>query len=315
MPPTPAPRILLPLLTALLFSGSFVAGKFTTLDLQPLTTALLRYVIAFAFLCLLALARKESLRITQPDALLLALALAGLCGIVGYHFFFFSALRLTDVANTAIINATSPILTGALAAIFLKERLSLLNIFGLLLAFMGVILLLAQGQLENLLGLRINTGDALMLCAVISWVLYALLVKTLVRRLSGFVVTFYSTAFGVLFLLPLALGAENPIAQLQTISIQSLLAVVYMGVGASGVGYLLYNLSIKNIGPTRTSSIVYSFVPVFTAVLAALFFQQALVPVMILSMALIITGLNLMLRQQPINPPRADPDGQRLANN
>ena len=39
-------KVLLPLLTSLLFAGSFVAGKYTTVELGPLTTSLLRYVIA-----------------------------------------------------------------------------------------------------------------------------------------------------------------------------------------------------------------------------------------------------------------------------
>jgi len=71
--------------------------------------------------------------------------------------------------------------------------------------------------------------------------------------------------------------------------------VLYMGICGSGLGYLLYNMSIREIGPTRTSSFVYSVIPVIVAGLAWLFFQQPITPIMVASMALILVGLHLML--------------------
>ena len=67
------------------------------------------------------------------------------------------------------------------------------------------------------------------------------------------------------------------------------------GVCGSGLGYLLYNLSIRKIGPTRTSSFVYSVIPLIVAVLALLFFQQPITPIMIGSLVLILIGLQMML--------------------
>jgi drug/metabolite transporter (DMT)-like permease len=72
-----------------------------------------------------------------------------------------------------------------------------------------------------------------------------------------------------------------------------------MGIFASGLGYLLYNLSIREIGATRTSSFVYSVIPLVVAVLAWLFFQQSITPAMVVSMALILIGLHLMLAVKP----------------
>ena len=116
-------RLIYPLATGVLFSGSYLAGKYTTLDLGPLTTTLLRYAVALVFLLLL-IPRCEpgELRLRRADlGWLLVLSLAG---VIGYHYFFFSSLRHTLVANTALINALSPIMTGAAAAVFLGERLA-----------------------------------------------------------------------------------------------------------------------------------------------------------------------------------------------
>jgi drug/metabolite transporter (DMT)-like permease len=128
----------------------------------------------------------------------------------------------------------------------------------------------------------------------------------MLERYSGFTLTFYSTLFGVLILL-LITPWEAPLGNIQNISRASLLSVIYMGVCGSGLGYLLYNLSIREIGPTRTSSFVYSVIPLIVAVLALLFFQQPITPIMIASMILILSGLQMMLAVRRPSPAEKDP--------
>ncbi len=286
-------RILFPLTTSVLFSGSYIAGKYTTVDLDPLTATLLRYFVALLFLTLLLVCTKKTLPRLEPRDLLPVLIL-GLAGIVGYHFFFFLSLRYTDVANTAIINALSPVVTSVAAAVFIKERLTLWNYAGVVLALLGVLVLISRGDLAVILAVRFNKGDVLMLLSVASWVIYALLVRAMLARYSGFALTYYATLFGVALLLLLA-PLEAPLTAIREISHASILAVLYMGICGSGLGYLLYNLSIREIGPTRTSSFVYSVIPIIVAVLALLFFAQTITLVMVASMALILIGLRMML--------------------
>jgi drug/metabolite transporter (DMT)-like permease len=284
-------------MTSVLFSGSYIAGKYTTLDLGPLTTTLLRYLVALTFLSSLLVHYKLRALVLRRRDIAPALLL-GLFGIVGYHYFFFLSLRYTEVANTAIINAMSPIVTSVAAAFLIKERLSRGNYAGLVVAFIGVLILLCDGNLDVFLAVRFNKGDLLMLLSVVSWVVYALLIRSMLDRYSGFTLTFYATLFGVLMLLFLA-PQEAPLGDIQTISRESLLSILYMGIFASGLGYLLYNLSIREIGATRTSSFVYSVIPLVVAVLAWLFFQQSITPAMVVSMALILIGLHLMLAVKP----------------
>ena len=285
-------RIFLPLVTSLLFAGSFIAGKYTTADLGPLTTSLLRYIVALIFLTSLAITKRLSLTIDLPD--LRKLILLGLFGIVGYHYFFFSALRHTEVADTAIINALSPIITALMAALFLKERLTSRNYLGIAVAVVGALVLLTKGQMQNLLKFKVNLGDGLMLLAVINWAIYALLVKRLSEKYSGFCLFFYATLFGVIMLIGLAY-TEHWTQHIDSISMASFWSLIYMGAVASGIGYLLYTLSIGKIGPTRTSSSVYSLVPIFVAVLALLFFDEPITAIMMISVAGILLGLHLMM--------------------
>ncbi|MEM8639781.1 MAG: DMT family transporter [Cyanobacteria bacterium P01_G01_bin.54] len=289
------PPLLLPLIASALFAGSFVAGKYTTADLQPLTTTLLRYLVTLAFLGGLVTLRGTHLQVARSDWL--PMAAMSLLGVVGYHYFFFTSLRYTAVTNSAIINATNPVITSLLAALLIGERLRSRNYLGGLLAFLGVVYLLVQGQLQDLLGLQINLGDGLMLCAVLCWVGYSLILKRLAARYSGLALTFYAALFGVFFLLILAIP-EQPLTQIQTISTASVWGVLYMGIGASGLGYLQYNLTVIALGATRASCYIYSCVPLFVALFSWLFFRHPLTAVMGISMVLIVAGLNLMLDER-----------------
>ncbi len=291
-------QIFYPLATGLLFSGSFVAAKIVTSELGPLTLSLLRYIVALVFLSILAIRYEPStLKIKRQDVA--AMILLGIFGIVGYHYFFFLSLRHTSVANTAIINAFIPLITAFTAAVFIQEKLTKKNYWGITIAFGGVMLLLLKGNFENLVSLNINFGDSLMLLAVLSWTIYGILIKILLKTYSSFTLTFYATLFGVLILFFLA-SAENYLDHVYTISFSSLLAILYMGICASGLGYLFYNKSIHKIGPTKTASFIYSLVPALVAVLGWIIFDQPVSSIMLISILLIIFGLRLMLKHESV---------------
>lgn len=286
------PPVLLPLIASALFAGSFVAGKYTTVDLQPLTITLLRYVVALAFLGSWVKLQSTNLQVLRQDWL--AISLLGLLGVVGYHYFFFTSLRYTVVTNSAIINAANPVITSLFAALLIGERLKWRNYLGGGLAFVGVVYLLLKGQFQAVFALQINVGDGLMLCAVLCWVGYSLILKQLSTRYSGLALTFYSALSGVLFLLILAIP-EQPLMQLQGISTASVWSILYMGIGASSLGYLQYNRTVATLGAKRASCYIYSFVPLFVALFSWLFFRQPLTVVMGISIVLIVAGVNLML--------------------
>ena len=292
---------LLAVLTSLLFAGSFVAGKYTTSEMSPLMITLLRYAIASLFLqCLVWTQSKKGkgfdYRIQDaPISDKVYLFLLGTFGVVGYHFFFFYSLRYTVIANSAIINAFNPVVTGFLAAVVLKERLAMRNYGGGAIAILGVLILLTSGNLTLLLQLQFNLGDILMLGAVVCWAFYSILLRHLCKRYSGLALSYYGALFGVLQLL-LLVSPEVARSGFPSLSLPSILGVVYMGVGASGIGYLLFTLSTQRIGPTKSTSIVYSGVPVWVALLAWLFFRESVTPWMIVSMGLILLGLRTVLQ-------------------
>ena len=279
---------------AVLFAGSFVAGKVAADRLGPLTITLLRYVIAFGFLVVLFVRRStRSLAVRAHDIPLFMFL--GATGIVGYHYFFFRALTYTAVANTAIINAVNPVLTGILAGLLLRERIGRRGAAGIIVTVVGTLLLVSKGNPWIVFRGGLNRGDALMLGGVLSWSLYSLVVRRLTTRYSGYTVTFYATSCGLALLIPLAL-AEGLVNQFAGIEWSTWVAIAYMGVAASGLGYLLYNISVGSIGPTKTAGIVNGTVPLLVAILALVVFAEPITLAMGLSGAMVLAGLGLTIR-------------------
>lgn len=286
----------LPIATSLIFAGSFVCGKYVNYDIGPLTATLLRYIIAILALSgMIFYYGIPSLKIDRKD--IWQMVLLGLIGIVLYHYFFFSSLAHTKAANSAIIMATNPLFVGLMAAIFLRERLSRIAYFGAALALFGVLTLLTRGNLKYLLQLRFNLGEIYMLLGVFCSVSYSLMIKNLLKKYSGFSITYYASLFGTVllfFVVPL----EDFYSKKLVLSTASILSLLYMGIFASGLGYYLFNLGIDKIGPTRNASSIYSLVPIFVSVLGLLFFGESITWIMIICTIMIIVGLNMALREK-----------------
>ena len=264
----------------------------------PLLITLLRYAIAGLFLQGLGIIKGDIgpriAQATERDKIYLFLL--GTFGVVGYHYFFFSSLRHTVVANSAIINAFNPVVTGFLAAAILKEKLAARNYVGGAIAIIGVLILLTNGNLVSLLQLQFNRGDLLMLCAVVCWAIYSILLRHLGKRYSGLAMSYYGGLFGALQLSFLVIP-ELRQTGFPELSTAAMLGLLYMGIGASGIGYLLFTMSTQRIGPTKSTSIVYSGVPIWVALLAWLFFQEPVTPWMLVSMCFILVGLKTILKR------------------
>ena len=293
-PAVGAASLALPLVTSALFSGSYVAGKVVAATLDPLDATLARYVVALAFLAAL-IPRFGRAGVALPWRDVPAVVALGLTGIVGYHGLFFASLRHTSAGNTAIINGLAPVLTALAAAALLGERLGARRYAGVGIACAGAIVLLAGGEPRRLAALDLNRGDLLMLGAVCCWVAYSLLLRRLLDRHDGFVLTLHATLAGVLVLAVACLDAAT-FRALAAMSGTTLAAILYMGLAASGLGYLLYTFSVDAIGPTRTSSVVYCTVPVLVAVLALATLGEPVTAVTLVSIAAVVTGLRLEAR-------------------
>ncbi|MBB5636887.1 drug/metabolite transporter (DMT)-like permease [Pedobacter cryoconitis] len=222
------------------------------------------------------------------------LLLMGITGISFYYVFFNYSLLYTSASSGALIQGFIPICIALAGVFFLKERLAVLQVAGILLSFTGVILVgfIATNDPAEKSSL---TGNLFMLISVFSWATYTLVSRKL-SHLQPLVITFWSGCIGTILLLPLAIyefiNLNGPIH----IDIQGWLALVYLGAISSALCFLLYNKAIEQLPAAMVGNFLN--LDILTGVLIAVLFLQERISLMqIIGGLLILSGLLLSSRK------------------
>jgi drug/metabolite transporter (DMT)-like permease len=285
---TDAKIYLLMVLCTIFWAGAFIAAKLSSPFIPAFTLTFLRFSIATLVLYIIIKIRKQKLhKLTKND--IPVFIVTGLVGMFGYHVLFFSAIKYTTAINSSIIGASNPIITAILSIIFLKDKINVKRVLGMILSFTGVFLTLTNASLDVMKVFSFNRGDILMLFAVIMWASYSVFSKWVMPRYSPMTLTFYSFLFCTIILIPFVVY-EMPWKLVGTIPYYSYISVVYMSIFPSVIGYLVQQMSIKQIGPSKTS-IFINLVPVFSIILSVLILRETLNPIKLLTAALIIAGV------------------------
>lgn len=281
-------------LAAFCWAGAFIAGKLSVPYIPPLSLTFLRFLVATVVLFGVKNRVEQKMgtgmteyRPSKKDWPVLLFT--GVVGMVFYHGFFFSALQYTTAINSSIIAAMNPIITVVLGFLFVKERISGRALLGILISLAGVLLTITSFDLSVLLSMKVNPGDLLMLLAVTSWAAYSVFSKARASHIPPLALTYYSFLVCTLVSLPLSL-LEKPWEWAMEVPWSAIAAVAYMSVFASVVGYLIQQISIRRIGPSRTSVFI-NLVPVFSILLSVLILKEALEPIKLVTAAMIIAGV------------------------
>ncbi|MEN8211464.1 MAG: DMT family transporter, partial [Thermodesulfobacteriota bacterium] len=155
--------------TAVFWGGTFIAGKLLSQNVDPYSAAFLRFLIASFFLVFLTIRIEGSLPKLKPDKIFI-MFLLGLSGIFFYNLFFFSGLKYIQANQASLIIATNPIFITISSALFFKESLNLIKTVGLCLSFTGALIVISNGNIFDVLNLRLGKGELLIFGCVASWV-------------------------------------------------------------------------------------------------------------------------------------------------
>jgi drug/metabolite transporter (DMT)-like permease len=293
------------LVATLFWAGNYVVGKIAIAEFSPLSLVYLRWLLALVPLFLVAqvVERPSWRQALRAWPWLLALSVFGLAG---YNFLLYAALQFTDAFNASLINAFNPALIVLASVLFLRERLSWAGIVGLLLALAGVLIILSKGSLLTLLDAQHNSGDLLMLGAIVSWTAY-----TVIGRRAPRLPPITSTALQGLVLVV----GLTPIAAVQGIDLPQssggFWSLAYIAVFPSLLSYVLWNRALQTIEPAK-AGVFLNLITVFTAVLTILMGQPLTIAQVIGGM-IVIAGVALankqaFTRRQPALLPHASSD-------
>ena len=251
--------MLMAAIAAVLWGANFNLSQLVVHEMHPLLAGAGRFVLAALVMLTVAGLWRHKVPLIRHWR---AYFLLGLVGVGGFNLLFFMGMASTSAVNGALIMATNPLVTSALAALFLGEKLGRVQVLAMPVALAGVgVVVLGGGA-----GLHLAMGDAAMSGANLSWALYNVLARRLMPAESGLSNTAGIMSMGALVM---AAGGLMVGAPAQMPSSQALGALAFMAVGGSAVAYLLWNAGISRLGAARTS-VFLNLVPVSTMSIAAL---------------------------------------------
>lgn len=283
------------LITVLLWSGNAIVGRVVRDAVPPFTLALGRWT--GALIVLLPFAWRHlpqdapALRAHWKGTLLL-----GLLGVAGFNALLYSALHYTTATNALLVQSIQPSLILAFGFFLFKDRAGAVRIAAVAASILGVIVVVAQGDIASLGAMQFNRGDLLVLVGVFLWSLYTVLLrlKAPVHALSFLAATFL---VGALAMLPLA-AMELARGEVVTVDAASLAALGYVAIFPSLVAYLMFNRAVELVGSARAGQFI-NLMPLFGAGLAALLLGEPLGAHHWAGGALILVGILLFSRPEP----------------
>ncbi|MEJ2042244.1 MAG: DMT family transporter [Reinekea sp.] len=293
-------RAHLALLVAMIVWGSsFIALKTAVTAMSPMIVVFLRMTIgAVAFLVVWPWLR-HGLRYQQGDwKYLIGMALFEPCL---YFLFEVQALQYTSAGQAGMITALLPLLVAATAFYFLKERNTLRQWSGLIIAVLGVIVMTVTSQSTDQAPNAL-LGNALEVCAMMAAVGYIMLAKHLIHRYSAFVLTATQQFVGALFFLPMAAQADWP-SELPMIVFGS---VIYLGLVVSIGAYGLYNYSLAQLNASTAAGYT-NLIPVFTLMFSMLLLGERMQRLQWLAIGLVFVGVFLSQKTTRVVPKDVPP--------
>jgi drug/metabolite transporter (DMT)-like permease len=270
--------------------GSFSVVK-TLLDhgVEALDIALLRYAVAapgFAFV----LWRAGLPGLTRRDAV--RLAAAGIAVVVGYHVFLNLGTRHTTAGVAALVVALSPALTLVLALALGLDRLRMAHVVGLAVAFADVAVVIGLGMGQEL-SLDSTRGALLVLGAALSFALYNVILKPLLGRYDLVGLTAASSLVGILGLVPFM--RASTIETVAGGSPADVALILYLGILATFLGYILWNVGLRGLGPTRAVTYTYAISPLAVPI-GAVVLDESVTAWLLVGGALVVGGIALAQR-------------------
>ena len=265
--------------------------------------AILRYAIAAPGFALILWRARGLPGLTRHDAV--RIAAAGLLIVVGYHLFLNVGTRSTTSGIAALVVALAPGMTLVLALVLGIERIRLRHVIGLTVAFIGVAVVVALGTGEDL-SLESAKGPLIVIGAPLSFALYNVILKPLLGRHDLLALTAATSLVGTLGLVPLI--RASTVAAVVDASATDAALVLYLGVLATFLGYIGWNVGLRGLGPTRAVAYTYAISPL-AVIIGALVLDEELTPWLVVGAVLVVGGIILAQRA---SAPKREPSVRDL---
>lgn len=262
--------------------------KLTLEEVPEISLGFLRNFIAVSALFLLFF-KKGYFSIQRQDLPLFILA--GLLGSALNTILFLFGIQSTSAISAQTIFTAAPILTALLAYFILKERITLVQFFGVFFGLAGAVIVATRDFLETgILSLGNLQGSVLVVLAMISWVLYILISKRLSFRYSPITITSFSFLVGFVVFIPLFIGENlKGFGWISEVTSLGIFGILYQGLFAGVLAVLVYQIGLK-LTSAFTAGVVLYLNLVITTVFAVPILGEKITFPFLVGAALVILG-------------------------
>ncbi|MGE5499349.1 MAG: DMT family transporter, partial [Syntrophothermus sp.] len=257
--------------------------KIALRDISPSAIILLRLILAVVLLAGIAHFSGRSFRMNLKFYKNIAL----LAAIAVFHLWVqVTGLKFTSAANTGWIIGFTPVFMSLIGVIFFKESLNLIKVSGIFISFAGLLLLISKADPGNI-SLISNKGDFMVLASSFTWSIYSAVNKKAAADFSPLMVTLYQFAIMALLIAPAVLDVPT-ITNILHMSLDSVLAVVFLGIFCSGIAYVFWAQALQEMESIKVGAFLY--VEPFVTVLTAWIFLNEDISLLTIISGIIITA-------------------------
>ncbi len=290
------------LLAALIvfWGSSFVVVKIALAEgLTPVSIATYRFLLAgglFILTFVIRGKRESKLKMSVDMRDLPVFVFLALSGITFFFLAQYTGISMAGASIAAIfVCLLSPIFIAIGSVVMFKERVGKWQALGIGLAAVGTLIVILGGSVGMQPDSDFFYGSLILLATPFLWTFYTLLGKKTIEKYDPILVLTCITVLGGLFLLPFSL-AENSILLALSMSTSSWIAIAYLSVTCSLLGYYIWFYSVERVGATVTSSILFGE-PLVTVLMAAAFVGEKITPPIVVGGILIFAGVYLVTRK------------------
>ena len=277
---------------AAIWGLNFTVVKAVLVEIEPLAFNALRFPCAAVVVWVLL--RGMGRRLLPPRKDWGIVLLLGAVGHVCFQLGFIFGLDWTLTGNAALLLSTSPVWVLVISFAMGRERLNPAIVGGILTTLAGMVILITGGTQE--MG-SARLGDLFVLGAAISWGAYTVFGRRMVRRRGALQMTAWTLWAGLPFIV---LAGVPDLVRMDwgAVSLQAWLGVVYAGVFAIGIAYLLWYQGVRVIGQNRTS-VYQNLVPVIALISAWLWLAETPTAQQLIGAGVILSGV-VVARRSPM---------------
>jgi drug/metabolite transporter (DMT)-like permease len=266
-------------------------------DLSFINLTIMRFVVVcIVLIAILIIWSKQFSPIQKKD--ILPIFLLGFFGVMVYHFGLNYGEQYISPGAASLIIATIPVIIIILAIIFLKEKLTLKKLSGIVLALCGVLIISLWGTKDASIEINYVFGAVAVFIAAFMGALYTIAGKKLLERYTALSLTVYAMLLGSIGLIPFL--STSLIEEVSTMSMNSLIAIIFLGVCSTVIGYIIWYVALEIKTASEISVYLYA-IPVISTILSYRLFGDEITLLFVLGGILVIVGLavvNMKVKQQ-----------------